>query len=473
MSKVDVVMRIGIILDNPKREIDGIAMLSYQLVVRGHDVYIVPMYQQGFDVPLLDLDAVLVNYARSSNLEYLKAYSEMGIRVFVLDTEGGVLSERPHNAPSNPSVINASGVSRYIDHYLFWGVNQYTAFSEQNILPANRLHVTGSPRYDLCHEKWRVLLDYPKQDFVLLNTNFPTINPLFTGSHEKEVESLVSVGWGRTYIESVFADMRTLIDRYLGAFTVLARRNPELHFLVRPHPFENMLLYTHQFSDLRNVTVEGSGSVFNVINNATCVLHLNCQSSVETTLLGKLPVSMEFLNTERLRTHFPLPSQISYPAKSFDELETIVRNPHLKLKETERAAVFEKYIKPWFNTIDGKASERVADILIDKTPAAHSLRRSRFYMRSMTGSRDKFSYSHTAMGLLSNIVGSRAVSDVRRLKNPRRNTKYISSDFMARYLHRIAQVDGRKLELRTGHPCHPIVGAPLATVRIVATDSTR
>ena len=72
-------VKIGIVLDSPKRDLRGIALVAHELLKRGAEVYIMPMYQHGHDVPLLAPDAVLVNYARPNNAPLLQMFHALGL----------------------------------------------------------------------------------------------------------------------------------------------------------------------------------------------------------------------------------------------------------------------------------------------------------------------------------------------------------------------------------------------------------
>ena len=462
-------MKIGIILDNPKREIDGVLLIAHQLVQQGHDVYIIPMYQQGYDVPLLALDGLVVNYARLSNRSFLRAAKQLGLTVFVLDNEGSVIAENDVKTPASPSLIRESGVHAYIDHYLFWGHNQRDAFALAGILPDDRLHVTGCPRYDVCSPRWRTLLDYPQRGYVLVNTNFSTVNPLFTKSAGNEKRAFCSVGWDGEYVERLFHDLREVFRRYLETVAELARRHPDRLFVIRPHPFEDAALYERTFAMQKNVLVDGSGSVFGVIHHAACVLHLNCQTAVETVLLDKLPVSMEFLNTELLHRHYPIPSQISYCAGNFDELDSIIRDPEAYRARYPAARIYEQYIQPWFHVNDGNASARVVEqVLAHTRPADNRTGRWRRYRLSLDGCLERPSLLQRAQGLLMNLVGSRAVSEWRGRLNPVRQTKDVGADFVMSMLNRIARHDGAATEFRVSHARGAGLGLPLATLHVTA-----
>src|SRR3989344_8262410 len=193
-------MKIGLVLDNPKRELHGHLLVTEELANAGHEVYIIPMYQQGLDIPLLGLDVVVMNYVRPNNRELIAAYRELGVHVLVLDTEGGVLSEEGANAPGKwASSLRENGLMDLVDGYLFWGRNVYQAFLQHSGKNQVQLHLTGNPRFDLCADHWRPFLQYHREDYVLVNTNFSAINPLLSYSEQAELETLVTAGWDRAY----------------------------------------------------------------------------------------------------------------------------------------------------------------------------------------------------------------------------------------------------------------------------------
>lgn len=94
-------MKVALVLDNPRRDLNGVLLTAYRLLRLGVESYVVPMYVQGYDIPLLGPDAVIVNYARTTNRELLQTYRALGILVLVMDTEGGIFSESGSDSPEN------------------------------------------------------------------------------------------------------------------------------------------------------------------------------------------------------------------------------------------------------------------------------------------------------------------------------------------------------------------------------------
>lgn len=463
-------MKVAIVLDSPKRDLLGVVLISYQLLKLNADVFIVPMYNQGYDIPLIAPDVVIVNYTRINNLPLLKQYRSLGIVVIVMDTEGGVLSESGSDAPDNwAKLFRNSRLNTVVDGYFFWGPRVHTSFVEHSGLPAERLKVTGCPRYDLCHQVWQKMLDYPRRDYVLINTNFSSINPAFTASVDSEVSIFKQVGWERNYVHQLFEELKRVFPLYLDVIARLAAANPEKTFLLRPHPFERVAFYERHFAAYANIVVDGSGNVLNAIRNADAIVHLNCGTAVETVLLGKVPISMEFLNSATMRQHAPLPSSISCKAHDFDELNLLVNRPDVRAACCATQELIENVISPWFSRIDGNAARRVAEAtiaIVDQARgAAPKLRRS--VRASISSGRSHPSLAQLLQGLACNIIGSHYVSRIRAVLKPARRDKNISPATVLHMLSNFMACEGSILRLRSSHARHPLTRVPLASVKLV------
>ena len=53
-------------------------------------------------------------------------------------------------------------------------------------------------------------------------------------------------------------------------------------------------------------------------------MHLNCGSAIDSVRLNKIPIQMDFLNTEVMRAHTPLPGKISCLAQSVEHLVRLI-----------------------------------------------------------------------------------------------------------------------------------------------------
>jgi len=458
-------LRIALIVDNPRRDLRGLVLLAYQLAKRGAEVFVVPMYQQGYDLPLLAPDLIILNYARESNRGLLESYRNLGVRVAVLDTEGGVLSESGFDSPNNWAVsFRDFGLADLVDDYCFWGRAVYDAFRRHSGMDEAALALTGCPRYDVCNQPWSSLLTYPCTGFILVNTNFSAINPAFTRSDADEQRLFREQGWDASYVQNLFAELHSVFPRFLDTVEAIARALPGRTVRIRPHPFENEAVYHERFAGIPNVIIDGKGDIFNAIHGAECIIHLNCGSSVDVARMGKTPISMEFLNTEIMRQHAPLPSQVSCQAQDLESLLALVRDPVLRATRYDLVKA-RRQIEPWYHLSDGRAAERVADFVLARGGnTKRGARRS--LSAALRGGRLRPSLRQYLLGGLSLAAGSYIASlAVERLQSARRG-KQIDYGAVCELVSLYRQLDGGP-ELQVNRLRSPIAGQALSSFSIL------
>ena len=458
-------MRIGLVVDHPKRDLPGAVMLGYQLAQRGVSVVLVPMYEQAVDVPRLGLDALVVNYARPANLDLMRSFARAGLSLYVLDTEGGVLAEKGGNAPPAMAAhIKASGYADILAGYFFWGGRLHDAFLAAETMQPDQLHLTGCPRFDFAAPRWRALLDGEPHGYLLVNANFPLVNSRFTGKPGGEREAMVRAGWDGAYVDRFIADLKQVFTNYLAEIDRLAAARPDRTILVRPHPFESEEVYRNALSRHANVLVDGTGSVLDRIRNAAAVVHLNCGTAVESVLLGKLPLQLEYLNTPATAGHAGLPARVSRRVASFDELLGAIDHVARETETFDFAGVHAADIEAFFHLNDGQAAERVADVLIRRTG---SRRPYVSLLATVKGTRAKPSLGQIVKGAASAALGSAITERLRSQFNPARRDKRIEPAFVKTLLQRIAAHDGASPSQFTATRAHcATTGLPLASIAI-------
>jgi surface carbohydrate biosynthesis protein len=434
-------VRIGWVVDHPKRDLAGSVLVAYQLASRGASVAIVPMYEQGVDVPRLGLDTLMVNYARAANFDLMRSFAKAGLTLYVLDTEGGVLAEKGGNSPpAMAAYVRNSGYADILAGYFFWGGRLHAAFNDNKTMPPGQLHLTGCPRFDFAAPRWRTLLDGDRRGYLLVNANFPLVNSRFTSKPGAEREAMIRAGWDSAYIDRFLADLKQVFANYLVEIGRLAAARPGRAILVRPHPFESEAVYRSALAQHSNVVVDGTGSVLDMIQNAAGVIHLNCGTAIEAVLLGKLPVQLEYLNTPATAGHALLPARVSRAVASFDELLAVVDHIGEETTKFDFAGIHAANIDAFFYRNDGSAAERVADILV----GTNAFRRPFVSLSSaLRGTRPNPSLGQIAKGAASLLVGSAATEKLRTWFSPVRRDKRIEPADVAALLERIVVHDKR------------------------------
>lgn len=364
---------ICLIVDNPLRDLEGLVLLGRQLASRGAKIILVPMYEQGFDVPAICPDLVLINYLRPNNSDLVKSYKRSGILIGVLDTEGIGGKDCDQFA----EMVKSSGFTELVDLYCVWGQAQRAAFLEHGTVRQDVLHATGCPRFDFCAPPWRAALPTPPvaPGYVLINTNFPTVNPRFSTGSLHEEESMVQAGFSRDFARQFIVDGGLAYRAMLGTAIRLAKHFGDVTFVLRPHPFENLRSYD-EFAARPNARVLQSGTSLEWISGARCLIHQNCSTAIEATMFRVEPFSLEWFNTPALRLNAA--TSVSRPAASEAELIEMVE---LSLKgelpplADGTAVARREIVSDLFTAIDGGSASRVTDVVFRTIEAARHRQR--------------------------------------------------------------------------------------------------
>jgi surface carbohydrate biosynthesis protein len=463
--------RIGLVVDHPRRDLPGVALLAHELAHRGATAVIVPMYEQAVDVCRLGLDAIVANYIRSANAELLTRYSNAGLKVYVLDTEGAGTAEAGGNTPIEAArKFQAQSYGTMLTGYFFWGRSTRDAFANQNALPAGRCYLTGCPRFDFAAPRWRSLLKPDRRGYILVNANFPLINPLLSRSHDQELENMVSAGWDRDYVRRYLEDLKVVFKGFLAEIQRLASSRPEQKFLIRPHPFEQSAPYERVALGLSNMEVDGSGDVFPAIVGANAVLHLNCATAMDAILLGKLPIQLGYLNTPLTAGHASLPARVSRVVTSQRELLDVIDTVSRETEAFDFADIHAREIQAHLHFNDGHATKRVADVLLRSGSNSGSW----ISLRDVTRcSRLNPSLSQRAKGAVCLFAGSRFVERVRMILQPSRTAKRIKLEHLSGILadiSRVAALDPS--EIHASRALCRVTGLPLASLVVSSTKQT-
>lgn len=462
--------RIGIIVDHPQRDLPGAALLAQALAERGLEAALIPLYDQGIDVALLDLDALVLNFARDVNLPLVRTYAALGIALYVLDTEGGIMSSTGSASPGAvANYVAGSDFRDLLTGYFFWGERLRDAFLAADALDAEALHLTGCPRFDLYHPPYVDQTRPARTGHVLVNTNFPLVNPRFVAGRNDRGDRRAqeSAGQSPEYIDSLYDSNKLVMDGMIALLRRLADDFPADLFVLRPHPFEDGVVYERELAGLENVRVEGAGPVIAALRGAKALIHCNCSTAIEAVMLGIPPLSPDWINTDFLVRHAPLPTQSSVRFDDYEALATAVRRNFA----SERDALDRLYRDvafPWFYEDDGRAAQRVADILASQVTVQR--RKARSLTMSLRSGRAEPSTQQRVQGIVANIVGSRLAATLRARLNPARRAKWFAPADVQELTARFADARGAAVPVvsRASHPLHQV---PLSSVKVAPHQS--
>lgn|GEM_PF-2183111 len=360
--------KVCLIVDNPLRDLDGLVLLGSIMAREGTDVFLVPMYTQGYEIPAICPDFVLVNYVRKANTDLIKAYAEAGIMVGVLETEGGIwLSDEQYMKSIRHECAS------FIDLYCLWGKRQYDLFIKHGEWNKDKLVVTGHPRFDFYSYPWINTLDsIPTQGrpIVLINTSFSLSFPRFARNAGHEIRNLIKAGYKESYAkERVTAELRIRKD-LLEVIKMLSTDFPNILFIIRPHPFENDREYHTSFHNLRNVQVRREHTIAPWAKAACLMLHLNSSTAVDAFLIGKSVVTIDWINHDIIRNMSKLTYDLSYKCHSYEELKVIIAESVQGDTRLRQKHYYDNQVKgdilALFHKIDGNAAHRIATSIFQK-----------------------------------------------------------------------------------------------------------
>jgi surface carbohydrate biosynthesis protein len=360
--------RICLIVDNPLRDLDGLCLIAWHLVQSGCEVVLTPMYDQVYDVVALRPDLVLSNYARPNNFDLLRQYKNFGIGVVILDTEG--VGE--WWAKYARSLVKWKS-NLFIDKYLCWGLDQNSLLQANSDVEPAKVITTGCPRYDFINPKWRGLLDATDVEagYILINTNFPVVNPQFMNSSSDEIRSWAHTNeWVTMDSATAYGEAaREAFEEMLKTISKLCECFQSEQVVVRPHPFESIKPYEPLVEKHKNLIIRREGTSLKWIQGACALLHLNCFTALEAVFMGIPVIGLEWLNKDILRQDSSEPYKVSHNARSFQELcdwVKKIRKGKILSTDVNQDRYLSNLISNSYFILDGNAAKRVSKALIDE-----------------------------------------------------------------------------------------------------------
>ena len=242
---------------------------------------------------ILPPGVVLANNARGAKPEMFRQLREYGHHSVVLDEEGLVrqtdeifLMKHEKQAFADVSLV------------LAWGEDDAELWRRSGQVEPERVAVTGNPRIDVLRRELRAFhapeIDCIRErfgDYVLVNTNFATINHFIPRR-----STLVLAGWANDEQDGgqrtgFLGHKQAIFERFLSLVPKMAEAIAPLRLVVRPHPSESNEPWLDAVSGSPNASVVFEGSVVPWIAGARALVHNGCTSAVESAVIGTTVLS--------------------------------------------------------------------------------------------------------------------------------------------------------------------------------------
>jgi len=360
-------MRVALIVDNPYRDLPGLTLTAMYLCQRGATCYLVPMNLVGREIWPLAPDFVLLHHLRTVTQELAREMMQAGMKVGVLDTEGGVLSSLESYART---MAPDASVRHNIACFCCWGSKLAGYAIEKAWYLDGQVAVTGSPRSDFYVHPWReaalrssLYVDSFAKPIVLINGNFPLANPGFK-SPEAEVRMLVErLGYDQDEVLRWQQVQRETMLRMSELTNHLAARFTGASFVYRPHPFEKMETYSELLDSRSNLHLVRQGTVDGWILRASAVIQRSCSTAIEAGLAGVPALSPTWIPTPVVMDTAEAVSVSCDTERDLIDRLGAALGPGLEIPQVARLAL-DQVIADWFYMNDGKAHQRVGDCIL-------------------------------------------------------------------------------------------------------------
>ncbi|HLE85102.1 MAG TPA: surface carbohydrate biosynthesis protein, partial [Thermoanaerobaculia bacterium] len=358
-------MRVALLVDNPDRDLPGLALVAERIAAAGAVAYLVPMNLAEPELSGLAPHLALLTYLRRTNEALAARLAAAGIGLAVLDTEGGVMED----FAAYQRVMARERATRFaVRRFLAWGPRLGAAARAEGWYRPEAVRVTGNPRFDLYAPPWReaaaraapagVGLPEP---VVLVAGTYTLANPRF-GTPEAERRMLIE----ELGLDPAFVDRRLDCERRgLHGMAELANRlaaeRPGATFVLRPHPFEGDAAYRELLDGAPNLHLGRDGAIAPWLLRARALVQRGSTTAIEAALAGVPALSALWLPSwARLEAVEAASVPCPDPETLLARLDRALAEP----PPTGPPVAAAPLIEEWFSTADGRAHERVAGELL-------------------------------------------------------------------------------------------------------------
>lgn len=188
---------------------------------------------------------------------------------------------------------HAQDAFEYVNKVLTWGRDDYELWQRSKPELDGRVFITGNPRIDTMrpelhafHGESVARIKAVHGEYVLLNTNFPTVNNLTPQGGGVRLAQWALDNRGKQVERDFLGNKRAMFEKTLEIVPALARAIAPLTLLIRPHPNEDHGPWLAAAKDSPNVKVVFEGGVVPWIIGSVALIHNNCTTGVESAVLG-------------------------------------------------------------------------------------------------------------------------------------------------------------------------------------------
>jgi surface carbohydrate biosynthesis protein len=347
------------------REFDARVLLTYLAVNRGYFVIIGEKGNVRKAAETLDSG---IYFHKSHSSKYFPCSKDHNKNNFVfvsLDEEGLVfIDDSVYIRDSKPFDL------KHLDIIFTWGSYQRNLLIKVNPELESRTIAIGNPRFDLLRKEFKPLYKKAYERLLKKWDKYILINTRFVSGNFSRL-------YGCNYLDFRINQFKLLFERlpsdrekdffvkeeiyykeifkqYTRMLKGLSSRFPNLNFILRPHPSEDILNWKEALKNLDNVFVEFDGSVVDWILGAVAVIHSGCTTGIEAWALNKPVIVYNPNDEEGLEPQ--LPNEFGIKIKDTQSLFYILDDIADGRNDDEKRKKQLQIAKPFIESIDGEYS---------------------------------------------------------------------------------------------------------------------
>lgn len=371
--------RILLLAIHKLRDLPGLALLKVLLEARyGDEVMVANVGALGLLVPSFQPHLVVFPWLWTpQDVAWAKKLKQMGIGVAVLLAEGFA-----HWEPQRLQMAGKFTDLSPVDIHFQWNEEIAELMRVHKTLPEERIFVASVPRFDFYRHPLQGIF-LTKAEFcakyglrmgrpiVTWATNFGFVkyvgHPDDVRVAEKfnEAAGITDIPPYGSFSRGVAVEGASR-EILTAAVIQLASEFPKVNIVIKVHPGEDDKWYLRRrdSAGLNNMAIVGSEYIWDVLNSSDVHLHRTCTTGTEAWFMEKPTIDLQlnpgemWLSEEMTgggdvaRTTEELIERVSYYLSGGE-----IRLEKIKARDS--------LIHKWFHQVDGKSSERHADIIHD------------------------------------------------------------------------------------------------------------
>jgi len=237
----------------------------------------------------------------------------------------------------------ASQLFEYANTIFLWGIAQQKLIKQQTE-KSNKTIVTGHPRFELLKPEFHFLYNQEVENIIQKHGSFILVNTNMGFGNNIKGDDFIIANYGSRFenIKKIVKFDKVKLKAYLELMIALSKKIDK-KIILRPHPEEDLHFYANAFKDIDSIEVIYSGSVVPWLLAADEVIHPDCTTAIESSFLGKLPISyMPNNSPEDIVTKIPLEISLRFNHISQVVDHLMNKNNHLD-DENTRSKVLDDY----------------------------------------------------------------------------------------------------------------------------------